>query len=72
MLGDSSKLQWAMKIYLIQSLCVKIWDFKKKTLPGFVQLKYGTIFEDKTIYFSFAKRNVQKQEPVIREQKREL
>lgn len=69
----ASKLQWAIKTYLFQSLlCQESVISKKKTLPGFVQLKYGVIFEDKTIYFSFVKRKVQKQEPVTREQKREL
>ncbi len=30
MLGDSSKLQWAMKTYLFQSLCVKNLRFQKR------------------------------------------
>lgn len=73
---DARRLQQAPvsneDLSLPKTLCQKSEISKKKTLPGFVQLKYAIIFEDKTIYFSFVKRKVQKQEPDIREQKREL
>lgn len=73
---DAGRLEQAavsMKTYLFQNLlCQEFVISKKKTLPGFVQLRYGIIFRDKTTYFSFVKLKEQKQEPVVREQKWEL
>lgn len=73
---DAGRLEQAavsMKTYLFQNLlCQEFVISKKKTVPGFVQLRYGIIFRDKTTYFSFVKLKEQNQEPVIREQKWEL